>query len=452
MDDLSVIDAFLKTFSTYIDSGFGLLQPDVAYLTTFLVTLDITLAGLFWAWGGGTDVVQTLVKKVLYVGFFAMVIGNFPALTDVVFRSFAQLGITASGGTITPAKLLSPGFVAATGASAADVFLDAIGEFDGWKQVAKNLFVIIPLLLSWLIVVGAFFLLAVQVFVAIIEFKLTTLAGFVLVPFALWGKTAFLAERVLGNVIASGVKVMVLAIVVGIGTTVFERMLPPEGTEITLDHGLGMMLASLSLLALGIFGPGIANGLVSGAPQLGAGAAIGTAAGVGIGGGLAAAGAARGASAGAGALASGAGGAAKAAAGAMGGASASFGMAKAASGASGLKGAAAGLSGFATAARGSVVSGASRAAARATESVRSSFASGAKSAFAATGGSSSGGSVGGAAASAASKAGGGEAAPNWARKSGGGGAARDAASMTARTIADGDRPGSGANPSLKQED
>ena len=51
MDDLSVIDTFLKTFSTYIDSGFGLLQPDVAYLTTFLVTLDITLAGLFWALG-----------------------------------------------------------------------------------------------------------------------------------------------------------------------------------------------------------------------------------------------------------------------------------------------------------------------------------------------------------------------------------------------------------------
>ena len=36
------------------------------------------------------------------------------------------------------------------------------------------------------------------------------------------------------------------------------------------------MLAALSLLGLGIFGPGIANGLVSGGPQLGAGAAVGT--------------------------------------------------------------------------------------------------------------------------------------------------------------------------------
>lgn len=37
-----------------------------------------------------------------------------------------------------------------------------------------------------------------------------------------------------------------------------------------------LVLAALSLLGLGIFGPGIANGLFSGGPQLGAGAAIGT--------------------------------------------------------------------------------------------------------------------------------------------------------------------------------
>ena len=40
----------------------------------------------------------------------------------------------------------------------------------------------------------------------LIEFKLATLAGFVLIPFGLFGKTAFMAERVLGLVISSGVK------------------------------------------------------------------------------------------------------------------------------------------------------------------------------------------------------------------------------------------------------
>jgi type IV secretion system protein TrbL len=133
----------------------------------------------------------------------------------------------------------------------------------------------------------SFFVLAVQLFVTLIEFKLTTLAGFVLLPFALWNKTAFLAERVLGNVVSSGIKVLVLAVIVGIGSGIFSEFQLPPGSEPSIDNALTIMLASLTLFGLGIFGPGIATGLVSGAPQLGAGAAAGTALGVA---GLAAAG------------------------------------------------------------------------------------------------------------------------------------------------------------------
>jgi type IV secretion system protein TrbL len=131
--------------------------------------------------------------------------------------------------------------------------------------------------LAWLVVILCFFVLAIQLFITLIEFKLTTLAGFVLVPFALWNKTAFLAEKVLGNVVSSGIKVLVLAVIVGIGSGLFAefRCIP----EPSIDHALVVMLASLTLLALGIFGPGIATGLVSGAPQLGAGAMAGAALG-----------------------------------------------------------------------------------------------------------------------------------------------------------------------------
>ena len=97
-------------------------------------------------------------------------------------------------------------------------------------------------------------------------------------PFALWNKTSFLAEKVLGNVVSAGIKVLVLAVIVGIGSGLFaEFQVHPN--EPSIDHALVIMLASLTLLALGIFGPGIATGLVSGAPQLGAGAMAGAAIG-----------------------------------------------------------------------------------------------------------------------------------------------------------------------------
>jgi len=296
MTDLGVIDRFLNVFSQYIDSGFGLLGPEVTFLSATLIVIDITLAGLFWAMGGTDEVLARLIKKTLYIGVFAFIIHNFNALSHILFRSFAGLGLLASGSSLTEAQFLQPGRLASVGVDAGRPILTQIGDLAGFPGVFLNLDSIVVLFLAYLIVLVSFFVLAVQLFVTLLEFKLTTLAGFLLVPFALWNRTAFLAERVLGNVVSAGVKVLVLAVIVGIGTGIFSEFRVPPGSEPSLDAALATMLASLALLGLGIFGPGIATGLVSGAPQLGAGAAAGTAlasAGLAVAGGAAVVGGAR---------------------------------------------------------------------------------------------------------------------------------------------------------------
>ncbi|MCX7070093.1 MAG: P-type conjugative transfer protein TrbL [Gammaproteobacteria bacterium] len=282
MNDVTIIDQFLNTFATYIDSGFGLLRGEVAFLTATLIVIDMTIAGLYWAMshatGQGEDVIAKLLRKVLYVGTFAYILNNFNWLASIVFRSFAGLGITATGSAITMENFLQPGRLAKTGIDAGAPILEQIGEMAGFPEVFVNLDPIVVMFLAWLVVVLCFFVLAIQLFITLIEFKLTTLAGFVLVPFALWNKTSFLAEKVLGNVVAAGIKVLVLAVIVGIGSGLFSQF-QVHPAEPNIDHALVIMLASLTLLALGIFGPGIATGLVSGAPQLGAGAMAGAAVG-----------------------------------------------------------------------------------------------------------------------------------------------------------------------------
>jgi type IV secretion system protein TrbL len=178
---------------------------------------------------------------------------------------------------MSTSDLLSPGRVAQVGIDAGRPILDSISGLMGYISFFENFVQIVVLLFAWIVVLLAFFILAIQLFVTLIEFKLTTLAGFVLIPFGLFGKTAFAAERVLGNVISSGVKVLVLAVIVGIGSTLFSQFTTGfGGNQPTIESAMSMVLAALSLLGLGIFGPGIANGIVSGGPQLGAGAAIGT--------------------------------------------------------------------------------------------------------------------------------------------------------------------------------
>ena len=290
MQGACVIDHFLEVFTRYIDSGFGLLRPEVAFIAATLIVIDVTLAALFWSWGADEDIIARLVKKTLFVGVFAYIIGNWNNLARIVFESFAGLGLKASGTGFATADLLRPGKVAQTGLDAARPLLDSISDLMGWVSFFENFIQIACLMFAWALILLAFFILAIQLFITLIEFKLTTLAGFVLIPFGLFGKSAFMAERVLGNVISSGIKVLVLAVIIGIGSTLFSEFTAGfNGATPTIDDAMTIVLAALALLGLGIFGPGIANGLVSGGPQLGAGAAIGTGLAAG---GMAAAGAA----------------------------------------------------------------------------------------------------------------------------------------------------------------
>jgi type IV secretion system protein TrbL len=436
VEDLNVIDQFMEAFIAYIDSGFGLLGGDVGFLTTILIGIDITLAGLFWALGGEDDVIGKFLKKILYVGVFALILNSFSTLSDIVFRSFAGLGLTAGGSAIGPAELLAPGRLAGTGFEAAAPLLAQAAELVGPIDFFNNFVEIAVLMVAWVIVIAAFFVLAIQLFITILEFKLTSLAGFVLVPFALWNRTAFLAERVLGNVVSSGIKVMVLAVIVGIGSNYFADFTSAITTdEVSIEQAVSLMLASLALFGLAIFGPGIASGLVAGAPQLGAGSAVATTA-------LAAGGLAMG-GAGAVAAARGLGGAglgALRAATSMGSAaSTAYKLGQETSGSTSL---AAGIGGMASAAKGAAADkmrGALGLREAAERGQQAAWAAGSTAASASP-------------ASAPAAAGAGTAPPAWAQQLHAAQASRQRRQMAVHAIRDGDKGGAGANPDIKERD
>lgn len=276
MEGTGVIDRFLDLFARYIDSGFGLIHADVGFLASSLIVIDVTLAMLFWTWGEGEDIVARLVRKTLQVGFFAFLISNWNGLAKIIYLSFSGIGLKAAGSGSAD-DLLHPGKIAQIGIDAGRPLLDQATMLVGPVGFFTNFIQIVVLLVAWAIVLLAFLIIAIQLFVTLIEFKLTTLAGFVLVPFGLFGRTAFLAERVLGNVMATGIKVLVLAVIIGIGSTIFrDFVIDFGGAQPTIEQVASLALAALTLLGLAIFGPGIASGLISGGPQLSAGAAVAT--------------------------------------------------------------------------------------------------------------------------------------------------------------------------------
>jgi type IV secretion system protein TrbL len=197
---------------------------------------------------------------------------------------------------------------------------------------------------------------------------------------------------------------------------------------------MAVVLAALSLVGLGIFGPGIASGLVSGGPQLGAGAAVST--GLAVGGAALATGGAAGFAAKAGAAA------VRGGATAAGAASASYTLGS--FGQPGAAGVASGLGGVARAAGSTATSPLRRAAA----SVKSSFSEGVKAGFGATGGTTPTGSADSSSAFAPAAG----ASPGWAQRMRQGGHTAHAVQTAAHAVRSGDSHASGSSVNLSESD
>jgi type IV secretion system protein TrbL len=433
-NDIAVIDRFLDIFSRYIDSGFGLIAGDVGFLVKVLIGIDAVLAALAWA-AGEDEVIQAFAKKVLYVGFFAFILNNWNTLAQVVFNSFAALGLKATGSSLSYADFLRPGKLAAAGVQGANVLLAQIQRLSGFPEVFWHLGEIMLIALSWVVTLVAFFVLAIMLFLAVVEFKLTTLKGFILVPFALWRGTSFVAEPVLGQIITSGVRILVFAVVTGIGTQIFSQILPSDpASELSLQDALTVLLASMTVGGLALYAPKIAAGVVSGAPQLGLGAAVGPAAVVGGTLVLGGAGLVAGLRAGAGAVGS--------AATLRGAARTAYALGSAAAGGEGLTGLGGGLLGVTRAGFSAAADGLRSAGGRAVDSLAERVRGGERAGWTATGGSPIGESAESAGPANPARA------PGWARQL----RREQMVRSVERVIRDGEAGGAGLKPNLRGED
>jgi type IV secretion system protein TrbL len=275
MQGTGVIDHFLEVFTRYIDSGFGLLRGEVAFIATTLIVIDVTLAALFWSWGADDDIIARLVKKTLFVGVFAYIIGNWNNLARIVFESFAGLGLKASARASPPPISCAPARSrrpASTPPGRCSIHLRP----DGLGLVLRELHP--DRLPDVRLGAGAARLLhprhpALRHPDRVQADDARRLRADPVRPVR---QIRLHGRAVLGNVISSGIKVLVLAVIIGIGSTLFSEFTAGFGGA-TLDRRRHGDRARRAVAAgLGIFGPGIANGLVSGGPQLGAGAAVGT--------------------------------------------------------------------------------------------------------------------------------------------------------------------------------
>jgi len=258
-----------------INNGFGLIRGDVTWILNVLIILSIVWSAVLWAMSDD-HVIAHFARKIVYIGLFAWIIQNWQTLTDKLASSFMDLGLKAGGFSGPDFYTAQPGNIAYLGYTTAQPLMDQIGRLTGPVAFFKNFVEIAFLAIAVVAIVAAFCVITIQVVIAILTFKFGSLAAFVLVPFAILSKTAFIAERPLGWVVGSGVRLMVLTLVLGIGNNVFQSLKVPDGQTVTTYQAFCIALAALLLMVLSIMASRLATDMIIGGPTLGVGTALNT--------------------------------------------------------------------------------------------------------------------------------------------------------------------------------
>ncbi|HEX8901792.1 type IV secretion system protein [Vitreimonas sp.] len=257
------VNSFLDRFLGLADRGFGLIQGDVAFVLNALIVISVTLAGAMWALKAEAPIAP-FFRKVLFVGLFAFLVNNWNAVAGAINQSGAALGLKAGGSGMSLAQLHDPARVAVQGKE----LFGRVMELGDGMNIFTDFLTLATILLAGVIILIAFFVLALQIFVQLIAFKLGSLAAFVALPWGVFAGTAWAAERPLGWVASSAIRLFLLAFVASVALS-FVAELPQT---MTLDNGgaLDVLLFGLTILALSFLAPALASEVMQGNPSLSA--------------------------------------------------------------------------------------------------------------------------------------------------------------------------------------
>lgn len=255
----------LNFFEHAFEGGRTVLGPNAKRLFTTLVTFEVVFSGLYIALGESTGI-KTLARKLLFIGFLYWVIENYTDVLHAVLQGFLDAGQQAVGvNGIDLATLQSPDKIFQHGLIAAKPAVDKLFSEQQNSTFGIPSIDMILMALCLTASVLSYGLIAVQIFITYLEFLLISAVGFILIPFGIFKPTAWLSERVFGAIVMFGIKLMVLALVVGMSDVFVSTLSLPE--TVSWQQMFEFLIVSLALAFLSFHAPGIAVSLFTGAPQ-----------------------------------------------------------------------------------------------------------------------------------------------------------------------------------------
>jgi type IV secretion system protein TrbL len=257
---------WLTVAAGYANRLFGLLAIiEFAWTAAMLVLERTDLQG--WT--------AALIRKMMFIGAFFALLNFGGEWIPRIINSFQQIGQNASGlGSLAPTDILIQG-LNITG------HLLSGAASSGWLgNIGTALSLVFAALLAFLAFLG----LTVQLVVTLVESYLVVGAGFIFLGFGGSRWTAPYVERYISLAVSTGVKVMVLYLLLGAGLTltngwVVAARAIPDSAEPAVD-ALDIAASAVLLLMICWNVPKFTAAILGGTPAFTGGDAVGVAGGL----------------------------------------------------------------------------------------------------------------------------------------------------------------------------
>lgn len=313
VQNVGFFDGILNYFRDHLVAGGKNLMPIAISLSLLLMTIQIATT---WTLYEGQLRMFELIKEVIRFSFILFLIYNFESLANTFIEGWMYFGGIASGiftysadaeaigeaPYYNPSTLIDMGWVCIS-----EVFAKG-------TSVVHPINSLLILVCGIVAYIGVVFI-ALQVTITLLEYYMVTCLGVILLPFGLLRYTHFLYNKLIQGIFTFGIKLMVVYFIAGLGGKVLfdlgtavsennasdtaarvmeagnrdiEGLITPEmagmitGTGISANsvnfgHVLNFMLLFIIMGYLVWKIPSLVAGMISGSPQMEAGAVAGTA-------------------------------------------------------------------------------------------------------------------------------------------------------------------------------
>jgi type IV secretion system protein TrbL len=255
------------TLSTFVNA-LSNMQKDIGrggHIMSALVGIELVLFALSWALDGGNSP-SGAFKKFIEISLWVWFATNFPGFVNTFCSSLSGAALRAGGQPTNAGLLGDPSSIAGMALDVTQPLVQAMSDA-GITHPGDLLLDAI----AYVILIAAFFLIACQVCVAVIEYYLIVTLASCLIPFGISRTFRFLAEKAIGAAVAVSVKIMVLSFFVALFKPTLAQLHYTTAGEIPLNESLAMCLSAVLMAILVWRAPGVAADLLAGSPSLSTG-------------------------------------------------------------------------------------------------------------------------------------------------------------------------------------